>query len=78
MSLESCSSSALLRDPCNSLTELFPGLNGNIKDHFADEKEDDVLAMAFVMLTAHFEATRGIFWGGPRNFEPLSHGDDDT
>ncbi|GBO06676.1 hypothetical protein AVEN_79355-1 [Araneus ventricosus] len=28
------------------------------------------------ILTSRFEATRGLFWDGPRNFEPRS--DDDT
>ncbi|GBM44359.1 hypothetical protein AVEN_185662-1 [Araneus ventricosus] len=25
------------------------------------------------MLTSRFQATRGLFWNGPRNFEPRSH-----
>ncbi|GBO24501.1 hypothetical protein AVEN_145064-1 [Araneus ventricosus] len=31
-----------------------------------------------IILTAHFEATRGLFWDGPRNFEPRSDDEDDT
>ncbi|GBM15889.1 hypothetical protein AVEN_258433-1 [Araneus ventricosus] len=34
------------------------------------------MAIRFVILTPRFEATRELFWDGPRNFEPLS--DDDT
>ncbi|GBN92175.1 hypothetical protein AVEN_261977-1 [Araneus ventricosus] len=30
------------------------------------------------ILTSRFEATRGLFWDGPRNFEPLSDDEDDT
>ncbi|GBN61477.1 hypothetical protein AVEN_263400-1 [Araneus ventricosus] len=32
--------------------------------------------ISLAMLTSRFEATRGFFWDGPRNFEPRS--DDDT
>ncbi|GBM43032.1 hypothetical protein AVEN_215166-1 [Araneus ventricosus] len=28
------------------------------------------------ILTSRFEATRGLFWGGPRNFEPRSDDED--
>ncbi|GBM82808.1 hypothetical protein AVEN_20252-1, partial [Araneus ventricosus] len=31
-----------------------------------------------VILTSHFEATRALFWDGPRNFEPQSDDKDDT
>ncbi|GBM99918.1 hypothetical protein AVEN_248275-1 [Araneus ventricosus] len=31
-----------------------------------------------VILTSRFEATRGLFWDGPRNFEPRSDDEDDT
>ncbi|GBL76517.1 hypothetical protein AVEN_48812-1 [Araneus ventricosus] len=30
------------------------------------------------ILTSRFEATRGLFWDGPRNFEPRSDDEDDT
>ncbi|GBN61348.1 hypothetical protein AVEN_125609-2-1, partial [Araneus ventricosus] len=31
-----------------------------------------------VILTFHFEATRGLFWDRPRRFEPWSDDEDDT
>ncbi|GBM00937.1 hypothetical protein AVEN_151392-1 [Araneus ventricosus] len=31
-----------------------------------------------VKLTSRFEATRGLFWGGPRNFQHRSDDEDDT
>ncbi|GBN61340.1 hypothetical protein AVEN_265253-1, partial [Araneus ventricosus] len=33
---------------------------------------------SLVILTSRFEATRGLFWDGPRNFEPRSDDEDDT
>ncbi|GBM03123.1 hypothetical protein AVEN_200815-1 [Araneus ventricosus] len=30
------------------------------------------------ILTSRFEATRGLYWDGPRNFEPRSHDEDDA
>ncbi|GBM60450.1 hypothetical protein AVEN_117966-1 [Araneus ventricosus] len=33
---------------------------------------------SLVILTPRFEATRGLFWDGRRNFEPLSDGKDDA
>ncbi|GBL95929.1 hypothetical protein AVEN_227154-1 [Araneus ventricosus] len=33
--------------------------------------------LSLVILTPPFEATRGLFWDGPRNFEQLSDGEDD-
>ncbi|GBN59886.1 hypothetical protein AVEN_180490-1 [Araneus ventricosus] len=33
--------------------------------------------LVLVILTSRFEATRGLFWNGPRNFEPRSHDEDD-
>ncbi|GBO34653.1 hypothetical protein AVEN_165552-1 [Araneus ventricosus] len=33
---------------------------------------------SLVVLMSHFEATRGLFWDGPRNFEPWSDDEDDT
>ncbi|GBO34291.1 hypothetical protein AVEN_32896-1 [Araneus ventricosus] len=33
---------------------------------------------SLVILTSSFEATRGLFWDGPRNFEPWSDDEDDT
>ncbi|GBM25343.1 hypothetical protein AVEN_232473-1 [Araneus ventricosus] len=29
-----------------------------------------LLGFSLVILTSRFEATRGLFWDGPRNFEP--------
>ncbi|GBN04046.1 hypothetical protein AVEN_220255-1 [Araneus ventricosus] len=34
--------------------------------------------MSLVRLTSRFEATRGLFRDGPRNFEPRSDAEDDT
>ncbi|GBM97638.1 hypothetical protein AVEN_101954-1 [Araneus ventricosus] len=34
--------------------------------------------MAHVLLTSRFEATRRLFWDGPRNFEPRSDDEDDA
>ncbi|GBM53226.1 hypothetical protein AVEN_14244-1 [Araneus ventricosus] len=31
-----------------------------------------------VILTSRLEATRGLFWDGPRNFEPRSDDEDDA
>ncbi|GBN55151.1 hypothetical protein AVEN_213934-1 [Araneus ventricosus] len=31
-----------------------------------------------VILTSRFEATRGLLWDGPRNFEPRSNDEEDT
>ncbi|GBM59054.1 hypothetical protein AVEN_7430-1 [Araneus ventricosus] len=31
-----------------------------------------------VIVTSRFEATQGLFWDGPRNFEPWSDDEDDT
>ncbi|GBM90447.1 hypothetical protein AVEN_111253-1 [Araneus ventricosus] len=36
------------------------------------------LMKSLVILTSRSEATRGIFWDGPRKFEPLSVDEDDT
>ncbi|GBM10226.1 hypothetical protein AVEN_177494-1 [Araneus ventricosus] len=36
------------------------------------------LVLVLVILTSRFEATRGLFWDGPRNFEPRSDDEDDT
>ncbi|GBM17764.1 hypothetical protein AVEN_99646-1 [Araneus ventricosus] len=33
---------------------------------------------SLVVLASRFEATRGLFWDGPRNFEPRSDDEDDT
>ncbi|GBM08669.1 hypothetical protein AVEN_52754-1 [Araneus ventricosus] len=33
---------------------------------------------SLVILKSRFEATRGLFWDGPRNFEPRSHDKDYT
>ncbi|GBM03980.1 hypothetical protein AVEN_99181-1 [Araneus ventricosus] len=33
---------------------------------------------SLVILTSRFEDRRGVFWDGPRNFEPRSDGEDDT
>ncbi|GBO30438.1 hypothetical protein AVEN_74022-1 [Araneus ventricosus] len=33
---------------------------------------------SLVILTSRFEATRELFWDGPRNFEPRSDYEDDT
>ncbi|GBM74784.1 hypothetical protein AVEN_38714-1 [Araneus ventricosus] len=35
-----------------------------------------MLGLVLVILTSRFEATRGLFWDDPRNFEPRS--EDDT
>ncbi|GBN70773.1 hypothetical protein AVEN_84384-1 [Araneus ventricosus] len=35
-------------------------------------------SLVLVILTSRFEATRGLFWDGPRNFEPRSDDEDDT
>ncbi|GBM20501.1 hypothetical protein AVEN_61045-1 [Araneus ventricosus] len=37
-----------------------------------------VKVLSLLVLTSNFEATRGLFWNGPRNFEPLSDDEDDT
>ncbi|GBM24737.1 hypothetical protein AVEN_141811-1 [Araneus ventricosus] len=34
--------------------------------------------LVLVILTSRFEATRGLFWDEPRNFEPRSDDEDDT
>ncbi|GBM19518.1 hypothetical protein AVEN_107989-1 [Araneus ventricosus] len=34
--------------------------------------------LSLVILTSRFEATRGLFWDVPRNFEPRSDDEDDT
>ncbi|GBM91409.1 hypothetical protein AVEN_204279-1 [Araneus ventricosus] len=34
--------------------------------------------LSLVILMSSFEATRGLFWDGPRNFEPRSDDEDDT
>ncbi|GBL92757.1 hypothetical protein AVEN_213694-1 [Araneus ventricosus] len=34
--------------------------------------------LGLVILTIRFAATRGLFWDGPRNFEPRSDDEDDT
>ncbi|GBM19274.1 hypothetical protein AVEN_133760-1, partial [Araneus ventricosus] len=34
--------------------------------------------LSSVTLTSLFQATRGLFWDGPRNFEPRSDDEDDT
>ncbi|GBN28695.1 hypothetical protein AVEN_162328-1 [Araneus ventricosus] len=36
------------------------------------------LLARLIILTSHFKATRGLFWDGPRNFEPCSDDDDET
>ncbi|GBN83449.1 hypothetical protein AVEN_92868-1 [Araneus ventricosus] len=33
---------------------------------------------SLVILTSRFEATRGLFWDGPRNFEPRSDDESDA
>ncbi|GBL62988.1 hypothetical protein AVEN_125894-1, partial [Araneus ventricosus] len=33
---------------------------------------------SLVLLSSHFETTRGLFWDGPRNFEPWSGDEDDA
>ncbi|GBN54183.1 hypothetical protein AVEN_97301-1 [Araneus ventricosus] len=35
-------------------------------------------AFSLVILTSHFEATRGVFWVGTRNFEPRSDDESDA
>ncbi|GBM84696.1 hypothetical protein AVEN_93078-1 [Araneus ventricosus] len=37
-----------------------------------------LLTQGLDILTSRFEVTRGLFWDGPRNFEPRSDDDDDT
>ncbi|GBM45108.1 hypothetical protein AVEN_251836-1 [Araneus ventricosus] len=41
--------------------------------------ESHIFAMIFslIILASRFEATRGLFWDGPRNFEPRSDEEDD-
>ncbi|GBL79901.1 hypothetical protein AVEN_28953-1 [Araneus ventricosus] len=34
--------------------------------------------VSLVILTSRFEATRGVFWDGPRKFEPRLDDEDDT
>ncbi|GBN50861.1 hypothetical protein AVEN_64312-1 [Araneus ventricosus] len=36
------------------------------------------LLVSLVILTSRFEAARGLFWDGPRNFETRSDDDEDT
>ncbi|GBO01579.1 hypothetical protein AVEN_35903-1 [Araneus ventricosus] len=37
-----------------------------------------LLEVGLVTLTSRFEATRGLFWDGPRQFGPRSNDEDDT
>ncbi|GBN48056.1 hypothetical protein AVEN_38326-1, partial [Araneus ventricosus] len=39
---------------------------------------DAINQFSLVILKSHFEATRGIFWDRPRNFEPRSDDEDDA
>ncbi|GBL85755.1 hypothetical protein AVEN_193199-1 [Araneus ventricosus] len=39
---------------------------------------DHVHRFSLVILTTRFEATQGLFWDGPRNFETWSHDEDDS
>ncbi|GBL85747.1 hypothetical protein AVEN_193192-1 [Araneus ventricosus] len=44
-----------------------------------DSTEDPLCnGFGLVILTSRFEATRGLFCDGPRNFEPWSDNEDDT
>ncbi|GBL84706.1 hypothetical protein AVEN_191151-1 [Araneus ventricosus] len=37
-----------------------------------------IFSLVLVLLISRFEATRGLFWDGSRNFEPRSEDEDDT
>ncbi|GBL82895.1 hypothetical protein AVEN_106409-1 [Araneus ventricosus] len=39
---------------------------------------NEKITFSSVILISHFEATRGLFWDGPRNFELWSDDEDDT
>ncbi|GBL74975.1 hypothetical protein AVEN_243783-1 [Araneus ventricosus] len=43
-----------------------------------DEKNEEHPVLYLIILMSRFEATRGLFWDGPRNFEPWSDDEDDT
>ncbi|GBN61782.1 hypothetical protein AVEN_89385-1 [Araneus ventricosus] len=49
---------------------------------FQIEREDipasRLSPVSLVILASHFEATRGLIWEGPRNFEPRSDDEGDT
>ncbi|GBM82178.1 hypothetical protein AVEN_178935-1 [Araneus ventricosus] len=44
--------------------------------HFIEMRA--TVRVSLVILTSRFEATRGLFWDEPRNFEPRSDDKDDT
>ncbi|GBL91251.1 hypothetical protein AVEN_195136-1 [Araneus ventricosus] len=44
---------------------------------YVDMQEAETQWFGLVILTSRFEATRGLFWDGPRNFEPQSDDEDD-
>ncbi|GBN03889.1 hypothetical protein AVEN_132942-1 [Araneus ventricosus] len=43
-----------------------------------EEVYKSTIYFGLVILTSRFEATRGLFWDGPRNFEPRSNEENDT
>ncbi|GBN70497.1 hypothetical protein AVEN_256454-1 [Araneus ventricosus] len=45
---------------------------------FSSLMKKEVASFNLVILTSRFEATRGLFGDGPRNFEPRSHDEDRT
>ncbi|GBN26316.1 hypothetical protein AVEN_117902-1 [Araneus ventricosus] len=40
--------------------------------------QDNLILFSLVIFASRFEATQGLFWYGPRNFEPPSDDADDT
>ncbi|GBM13573.1 hypothetical protein AVEN_123986-1 [Araneus ventricosus] len=48
--------------------------------HWRSNRGDQSLDVftRLVVLTSRFEATRGLFWDGPSDFEPRSDDEDDT
>ncbi|GBM32407.1 hypothetical protein AVEN_239797-1 [Araneus ventricosus] len=59
-------------------------LNSKVSIKFPKKRHPSVIVynvkneISLVILTSRFEATRGLFWDGPRNFEPRSDDEDDT
>ncbi|GBL75999.1 hypothetical protein AVEN_234314-1 [Araneus ventricosus] len=65
----------------NEITQLWLNGNGSTKRKMRKTAKEEINAIVWVILiilTPNFEATRGLFWDRPRNFEPQSDDEDDT